>query len=84
MKLFDAFEAVRYPEEEMIFITRERYLYYIYDTKKGHWSEYRNAGNDSLTVENYPDVSREELMAAMNGKFPEKKTDFMRMCNEPQ
>lgn len=84
MKLFDTFEAVRYPEEEMIFITRERYLYYIYDTKKGRWSKYRNAGNDSLTVENYPDVSREDLMAAMNGKFPEKEADFMRMCNPLQ
>lgn len=29
MKLFDTIEAVKFPEENMIFITRGGYLYYI-------------------------------------------------------
>lgn len=31
MKLFDTIEAVKFPEENMIFITRGGYLYYIYN-----------------------------------------------------
>jgi hypothetical protein len=37
-----------------------------------------------LTVANYDDVSREELMDAMNGVFPKSETDFMRLCNPSQ
>ena len=33
MKLFDDFEAVRFPEENLIFITHGGYLYYIYDVE---------------------------------------------------
>lgn len=33
MKLFDTIEAVKFPEENMIFITRGGYLYYIYNPK---------------------------------------------------
>ena len=84
MKLFDTFEAVKFPEEDMIFITNDGYLYYIYNSKYKWWRKYRNAGNDSLTVSNYPDVSREELVSAMKGVFPQKETDFMRLCNPSQ
>ena len=65
MKLFDTFEAVKFPEEDMIFITRGGYLYYIYNPKYKWWRKHSNAGNDHLTVSNYPDVSREELTDAM-------------------
>lgn len=81
MKLFDTFEAVKFPEEDMIFITRGGYLYYIYNPKYKWWRKHSNAGYDHLTVSNYPDVSREELVAAMKGVFPKKETDFMRLCN---
>lgn len=84
MKLFDTFEAVKFPEEDMIFITRGGYLYYIYNPKYNWWRKHSNAGNDHLTVSNYPDVSREELADAMKGVFPKKETDFMRLCNSSQ
>lgn len=84
MKLFDTFEAVKFPEEDMIFIIRGGYLYYIYNPKYKWWRKHSNAGNDHLTVSNYPDVSREELVAAMKGVFPKKETDFMRLCNSSQ
>lgn len=84
MKLFDAFEAVKFPEENMIFITQGGYLYYIYNPQYKWWRKHRNAGNDCLTVSNYPDVSREELVDAMQGVFPKKETDFMRLCDPSQ
>ncbi len=84
MKLFDGFEAIKFTQENMIFITHDGYLYYIYNPKYNFWRMHRNAGSDRLTVTNYDDVSREELMDAMNGVFPEKETDFMRLCNPSQ
>ena len=84
MKLFDTFEAVKFPEEDMIFVTHNEYLYYIYIPKYKMWRRHRNAGNDHLTVSNYPDVSREELVDAMKGVFPQKETDFMRLCSTSQ
>ena len=84
MKLFDTIEAVKFTEENMIFITRGGYLYYIYNPKYKWWRKHSNAGNDHLTVSNYPDVSREELVDAMKGVFPKKETDFMRLCNSSQ
>lgn len=84
MKLFDDFEAVRFPEENLIFITHGGYLYYIYDVEYKHWRKYRNAGNDHITVRNYDDVSKEVLMDALDGKAPQKETDFMRFCNPEQ
>ena len=84
MKLFDDFEAVRFPEENLIFITHGGYLYYIYDVEYKHWRKYRNAGNDHITVRNSDDVSKEVLMDALDGKAPQKETDFMRFCNPEQ
>lgn len=80
MKLFGSFEAVKFIEENLIFITNDGYLYYIYSLDYKHWRKYRNAGDDRITVKNYADVSREELLDALNGKFPEQETDFMRFC----
>ena len=73
MKLFDTFEAVKFPQENMIFITHGGYLYYIYNHKYKWWRKHHNAGNDHLTVSNYPDVSRGELVNAMKGVFPKRK-----------
>lgn len=73
MKLFDTIEAVKFPEENMTFITCGGYLYYIYSPKSKWWRKHSNAGNDHLTVSNYPDVSREELVDAMTGVFPKKE-----------
>ena len=84
MKLFDDFEAVKFCEENMIFVTRNGYLYYIYKGEYNYWIKYRNAGNDHITVNNYPDVSKEELMDAMQGGLPQKETDFMRLCPSSQ
>lgn len=84
MKLFGNFRAVKFPEENLIFVTHEDFLYYIYDPKNKLWRKYHNAGNDSITVANYPDVSKDELVAAMQGVFPKKETDFMRLCRPAQ
>jgi hypothetical protein len=84
MKLFGDFDAVKFYQENLIFVTHNGYLYYIYSPRKKHWRKHRNAGNDHLTVANYDDVSREELMDAMNGVFPKSETDFMRLCNPSQ
>ena len=84
MKLFGKFEAVKFPEENLLFITNRGYLYYIYNPDHEIWRKHRNAGNDHLTVSNYPDVSEEELAKAMGGKFPDKETAFMRLCKPSQ
>lgn len=79
--MFDDFEAVKFSEEDMIFITNEVYLYYIYISKYKCWKKHKNWGNDCITISNYPDVTNEEIMDAMGGVFPRKETDFMRLCN---
>jgi len=84
MKLFDSFEAVRFPEENLIFVTKNEYLYYIYDPEYKYWRKHRNAGNDSITVSNYQDISKKEILKIMGGKFPTRETDFMRFCNPSQ
>lgn len=81
MKLFDGFEAVRFPEENLIFVTHDQYLYYIYFPKYESWRKYGNAGNDCITVSNYEEISKEELANAMHGVFPTKETDFLRLCH---
>ena len=81
MKLFGDFEVVRFPEENLIFVTHNAYIYYIYNPKYKSWKKYRNAGNDQITVRNYQEISRLELVSIMDGKFPEKETDFMRLCS---
>ncbi len=81
MKLFDQYEAVFFPEENQILITANKYLYYIYDCKYDHWHMKKNGGFDRITVENYKDISREELMKAMKGVFPNRETDFLRLCH---
>lgn len=84
MKLFDKFEAVKFRQENLIFITHDGYLYYIYNPKYKHWRKHRNAGNDHLTVANYDEVTKAELTDAMNGIFPKSENDFMRLCNSSQ
>ena len=80
MKLFDSFEAVKFLEENLIFITREKYLYYIYYPRYKSWRKYKNAGNDALTVKNYGSITKEELLEATGGVFPQKVTDILRLC----
>lgn len=80
MKLFDEFEAVKFPEENLIFITNNKYLYYIYNHKYSNWHKHKNAGNDVISVSNYPSVTKEELVNALDGVFPQKETDFTRCC----
>ena len=65
MKLFDNFEAVKFPEENLIFVTHDGYLYYIYNPKYETWRKHRNAGNDHITVNNYQEIGIEELRKAM-------------------
>lgn len=78
MKLFDNFKAVKFSQENLIFVTNNGYLHYIYNPKYNYWR--KHIGNDSITVDKYTDVSKEELIDAMQGVFPQKETDFMRMC----
>ena len=84
MKLFDKFEAVKFHQENLIFITHNGFLYYIYNPKHKYWRKHSNAGNDYLTVANYDEVTKAELMDAMNGIFPKSENDFMRLCNSSQ
>ncbi|MBQ7561326.1 MAG: hypothetical protein IJS99_05795 [Synergistaceae bacterium] len=87
MKLFNDFEAVKFPEENMILITRGKYIYYVYDLNSKIWNKYKHSENyfiDSITVSNYPDVSREEIINALGGKFPNKEADFIRLCDLSQ
>lgn len=84
MKLFNGFEAIKFYEENMIFVTCNRYLYYIYNINSGRWMKYQNAGNDLISVERYEEISRDELSNAMHGVFPKKETDFMRLCHPSQ
>ena len=84
MKLFDGFEAVKFWEENLIFITHNGFIYYIYNPKYKNWRKHRNAGNDHITVSNYQEISRQELTEAMNGVFPKSETDFMRVCKPSQ
>lgn len=84
MKLFGDFEAVKFSQENLILVTKYGYLYYIYNPEFGHWEKYRNAGNDYIKVANYQDVTRFELENAMQGTFPKKETDFMRLCYPSQ
>ena len=79
MNIFDDYEAVKFPEENLIFVTHSGYLYFIYDPKVNGWHRHKNAGNDSITIGNYPDVSKEELLIATNGIFPQKETDLLRL-----
>lgn len=81
MKLFDDFEAVRFPEENLLLVARGGYLYYIFDPKYRRWEKYKNAGCDRITVCNYQEVGEEEITDAMHGVFPKKETDFMRLCH---
>lgn len=81
MKLFDQYEAVKFIQEDMIFITHNGYLYYIYYSKYKKWHRHKNAGNDYITVGNYPDVDKDELVLAMNGVFPQKGTDLVRLLD---
>ena len=80
MKLFDGFEIVKFHEENLFLVTHNSFIYYIYNSKYNSWRKHRNAGNDSITVCNYDDVTKDELMSAMGGVFPKKETDFMRLC----
>ena len=84
MKLFDGFEAVKFFQENMILITHNGYIYYVYSYSGGYWIKYRNCGNDHITIQNYDEVTREELMGVMNGIFPKKATAFMRLCPTSQ
>lgn len=80
MKLFQDFDAVKFPEENLLLITHSRYLYYTYSFDAKIWHKYQNAGNNLIHIEHYPDVSQEELESAMGGIFPQKETDFARLC----
>lgn len=84
MKLFDDFEVVKFSEENLIFVTNRGYLYYIYNPKYKKWSKHKNAGNDFITVNNYQDVGKEEIVEAMGGIFPTTEVDFMRLCHPSQ
>ena len=82
MKLFSSiyggFEAVKFPEEDWILITNGGRIDYVYNPKYECWEK---RGKDRITVSNYPDVSEEELKKVMGGIFPQKETDFMRLCH---
>ena len=76
-----AFEAFKNKADQQILITVGGYLYYIYSCADHSWHKYSDAGNYKLDPRRYQEVTREELTEAMGGKFPEKETDFLRLCH---
>lgn len=84
MKLFGNFEVVKFPEENMIFITHNGILLYYYSFNYQRWSKYQNSGNNRITVANYSYVTQAELTNAMKGVLPKKETDFLRLCPPDQ
>lgn len=84
MKLFDDFEVVKFSQENLLFVTNGGYLYYIYNPEYNRWSKHENAGNDSITTNNYCDVSGEELVEATGGVVPKSEVDFMRLVHPSQ
>ena len=58
MKLFDDFEAVRFPEENLILLLLADIFIIFTILKTSIGKKYRNAGNDHITVNNYEDVSK--------------------------
>ena len=81
MRLFGKFEAVRFPEENKIFITKNGYLYYIYHCDFKRWEKFTYAGEFLIKVRNYPDVTGSEIFRALNGVSPQRETDFERLCD---
>ena len=76
------FEAVKFPEENLIFVALDGWVFYFYDCKEKRWHKIdRGRHNLHITVKNYQEISKEEIMDAMNGVFPEKETDIMKLCN---
>lgn len=65
MRLFDDYEAIKFKEENLIFITNRSYLYCIYDVKNKRWYKHHNAGYDCLSVENYKDLRKKDIIDAM-------------------
>ena len=84
MKLFDEFEIVKCPEENSLYVTNGRFLYYVYIPEYKLWKKHKNAGNERITVDRYPDVTEEEIKNATGGVIPRKETDFMRLCHPSQ
>lgn len=80
MKLFE-FNIVKMPQENAIFVTKNGYLYYIYNSTKKVWSKYYNQGNDVIKVENYQEVTSKELASSFDGIFPKKRTAFIKACS---
>ena len=80
MKLFN-FDIIKLPEENAILVTRNGYLYYVYNPTTKSWYKYSNAGNDLISVNNYQDVTRDELASSFDGVFPEKQTAFLKACS---
>lgn len=81
MRLFDDFSVVKCIEKDLLLVINSSSIYYIFNKKNNYWSKYNNDGYVYISVDKYDDVSKEELMDAMNGKFPTKETDFIRLCN---
>ena len=82
MKLFDNFEAIKFPEENSIFITKGGYLYYIYDSEHDYWKKYKNAGGPThkTAYSNLNKAEYEKSSKIRAGKL--KLFIIMRMVNE--
>lgn len=81
MKLFDDFEAVKFQEENMIFITENKYLKYIYNCNYKNWRMNKSREFYSISVENYKNVDINELKNSLGGIIPTKESDFIRRCS---
>lgn len=91
MLLFDDFKAVKFIEEDLILITESSELKYIYFPKYKVWKKFKNSYDyidergwttllKYLKTNNYQDIDGEEIIKAMNGVFPRKESDFIKLC----
>lgn len=76
MKLFDGFEAVKFSEENVIFVTDNGYIYYICYLEDKYWRKHKNAGNDHITVSNYQEISKKRTYRCNAWRISQERNGF--------
>ena len=90
MLLFDNFKAVKFDEENEILISDDDKLKYIYYIKQKIWKKYKSSLDnikdygwesldDKITTNNYSDIGSEQIIEALEGKFPRSEIDILRL-----
>ena len=78
MEIAENLVVVKFPEEERILVADCGKLLFVYEYKYKIWREENE--NLSITIQNYPDVTKEELVRLTKGVLPKSREDFERLC----